>query len=104
MLYNITEKLKFDEDPVLQIGEIQLTVKSDAEVVLKLLDIVNNNGEIAAAVQAQPLLLSEEDQEKLKGLHLKTADWLEVMGAAIQMAFGQEPEELPGEDETRTTT
>ena len=104
MIYNITDKLKFDEDPVLMIKDTAITVKSDAEVTLQLLDIINNNGEIAAAVQAEQLLFSAADRKKLKAMKLKTADWLEVISAATQMAFGEHPEEEPGEGQTRTTT
>ena len=93
MVYNITDKLKFDQDPVIVICDTELTVKSDAEVVLELLDIVTNNGEVAAAVKAEDLLLSPEDKEKLRGLKLKTRDWLEVISAAMQLAFGSDPDE-----------
>ncbi len=99
MKYNITDKLKFDQDPVLQIRDVEVTVKSDAEVVLELLEIVNTNGEIAAAAKAESLLFSEADRKKLRKLRLKASDWLEVMSAAMQMAFGTEPdEENPGEE------
>lgn len=97
MRYNITEKLKFNEDPVIQIKDVELKIKSDAEVVLELLDIVNNNGEIAAAVKAQELLFSAADAKKLRGLHLKAEDWLSVMSAAMQMAFGEDPDAEAGE-------
>lgn len=93
MKYNITDKLKFDQDPVMQIGEVEVTVKSDAEVVLELLDIINTNGEIAAAAKAETLLFSAADRKKLHGIHLKANDWLEVMSAAMQLAFGSDPDE-----------
>lgn len=41
MLYNITDKLNMNEDPKLQIGGLILTVNSDAEAVLTLMDIVS---------------------------------------------------------------
>lgn len=93
MKYNITDKLKFDQDPIMQIGETEVTVKSDAEIVLELLDIINTNGEIAAAAKAEGLLFSEADRKKLRKLHLKANDWLEVMSAAMQLAFGSDPDE-----------
>ena len=34
MVYDITSKLKFNEDPVLKINDIELTVRSDADVLL----------------------------------------------------------------------
>lgn len=92
-IYNLTEKLKFGDDPVLVIKDTELTIKSDAEVVLRLLDIVSNRGELAAAREALSLLLSEEDQEKLNALHLKAGDYVKVMQAAAQLALGNDPDE-----------
>lgn len=93
MKYNLTEKLKFDEDPVLQIRDTELTIKSDAETVLQLLDIVANKGELAGASEAMKLLLSEEDREKLSELHLKTKDYITAMMAAVNLALGEDPDE-----------
>lgn len=93
MRYNITEKLKFDEDPVLVVKDKELTIKSDAETVLQLMDVLSTRGEIAGAMEAMKLLLSPADQKKLQGLHLKTKDYIEVMKAAVNLAMGEDPEE-----------
>ena len=97
MVYNITDKLKFDKDPEIRIGDEVLTIRSDAEVVLELLDIVTNNGEVAAAVKAEELIFSPEDRKKLRALKLKAPDWLEVISASMQLAFGNDPDEPEGE-------
>ena len=39
MLYSLTDKLSFNDDPQVEIKGKIITVKSDAETVLKLLDI-----------------------------------------------------------------
>lgn len=93
MTYDITEKLNFDADPKLKIKDVELTIKSDAENVLQILDILQNNGETAAAVKCMPILLGEEDQEKLKSLHLKMNDYVEVLEAAVSLALGEDPGE-----------
>lgn len=93
MIYNLTEKLKFNNDPVLTIKDTELTIKSDAEVVLKLMDVLSNKGEIAGAVETMNLLLSPADQKKLNGLHLKTEDYIMVMQTAVQLAMGADPDE-----------
>lgn len=93
MKYDLTEKLHFDSDPILVIKDTELTIKSDAEVVLELMDIMMNNGEFAAAKLAMPLLLSEKDQKKLEKLHLKMNDYVEVMMAAASLAMGEDPSE-----------
>ena len=99
MTYDLTEKLKFDEDPKLMIKNVELTVRSDAEVVLALMDIIGRKGEAAGAGEAAALLLSERDRKKLAGLHLKMDDYLEVLKAAVQLAMGADPGEDPSSGE-----
>lgn len=93
MIYNMTEKLKFDSDPVLTIKDTELTIKSEAETVLQLLDIVSSKGELAAARACMELLLSPADQKKLKALHLSARDYVEVMSTAMSLALGEDPDE-----------
>ena len=93
MTYDITEKLNFDADPKLKIKDVELTIKSDAESVVQILDVLQNSGETEAAVKCMPILLGEEDQEKLKSLHLKMNDYIEVMEAAVSLALGEDPGE-----------
>ena len=93
MTYDITEKLNFDADPKLKIKDVELTIKSDAENVLQILDILQNNGEMEATVKCIPILLSKEDQEKLNSLHLKMNDYISVMEAAVSLALGEDPGE-----------
>lgn len=99
MIYNLTEKLKFAEDPQLIIRDAELTIKSEAETVLKLMDIIREKGEVAGAREAVDLLLSAADRKKLAALHLKMDDYLAVIKAAIELAMGADPgaEETPGE-------
>lgn len=98
MVYNLTEKLKFDEDPKLVIKNVELTIKSDAETVLKLMDIVQTKGEIAGAREAFAEMLSPADLKKLNGLKLKMNDYTAALSAALSLALGEDPdEETPGE-------
>ena len=99
MIYNLTEKLKFDADPTLVIKDVELTVNSDAETVLRLLDVVQSKGEVAGAKDALELLLNEKDRKKLAALHLKIADYVAGVRAAVQLALGNDPgeEEPAGE-------
>lgn len=93
MRYDLTEKLKFSEDPVLVIRDTEFTIRSDAETVLRLMDVVTGQGEAAAAREAAKLLLSEKDQKKLAGLGLKLEDYMTVLRTAMALAAGNDPEE-----------
>ena len=93
MLYSLTDKLSFNDDPQVEIKGKIITVKSDAETVLKLLDIVQNGGEIAGTVSAVDLLLSENDKKTLKGLNLKIADYMKFTETIVDLALGNDPDE-----------
>lgn len=98
MRYDITDKLKFDADPILKVKDVELTINSDAENVLQIMDILQNESEYAAMRKCMPILLDKENQEKLSSLKLKAGDYMEVLQAAVSLALGEDPdEEKPGE-------
>lgn len=92
--YNLTEKLAFNEDPVLVIKDVKVTVDSDAETVLKIMDVLENEGEAKAIRKCLSMLLNEEDQKKVKALKLKMDDYTEVVMTAIALAMGEDPAEI----------
>lgn len=92
MIYDATAKLKFNEDPVLKVKDVELTVRSDADVLLQLMDIMQNKSEIEGAREALTLLFSNEDYAKLQGLHLKMDDFMEVIRLAVSLALGEDPD------------
>lgn len=95
MRYDLTDKLSFGADPKLVIRGTELTVRSDAATVLKLMDLMSEKGEVVGAREAMELLLSAADRKKLAALDLKLADWLEVLKTAISLAMGADPEAEP---------
>lgn len=97
MLYNMTEKLALSEDPMLQIKDQVLTINSDAENVLKLMEILSNEGEIEAALDIEKLLFSEADREKIRRLKLKINDYITMIQIATSLALGEDPDEQPDE-------
>ena len=98
MVYDLTDKLRFDEDPVLVVRNARLTVRSDAETVLRLIDALREQGEAAGAREAAELLLSPADRKKLSALGLRMDDYLAVLRTAVQLALGADPEDdAPGE-------
>ena len=93
MLYSLTDKLKFNDDPQIAIKDKVITVKSDAVTVLKLLDVVKQTGEVEGAVSIMDLLLSEEDKAKVDSLNLKISDYIMVAETIIDLALGNDPED-----------
>lgn len=92
MVYDATAKLKFNEDPILKVRDIELTVRSDADVLLQLMDIMQNKSEIEGAREAITLLFSDEDYAKLRALHLKMDDFIEIVRVAVSLALGEDPD------------
>lgn len=98
MIYSLTEKLKFDENPQIEVKGKKFTIQSDAETVLELIDVLNTRGEMQAAIDAFGILFTEKDQKAIKALKLKFDDYMLVLSTAISLALGEDPdEETPGE-------
>ena len=98
MIYSLTDKLKFEENPKIEIEGTILIVNSDAETVLKLMDIVNKKGEVEGALEAVNLLFSPKDRKELADLKLSMADYTTVISTAMQLAVGQDPDEEQTEE------
>lgn len=97
MIYSLTDKLKLEDNPQIEIMGKVITVKSDAETVLKLMDVVNNHGELEGAIKATELLFSEEDRAAIKSLNLNMADYSKLIGVAMSLAAGENPDDHAGE-------
>ena len=98
MLYSLTDKLKFEENPQIEIKDTVVTVQADAETVLKLMDIVNRKGEVEGALEAVKLLFSEKDRMALDKLNLSMGDYTTVISTAMQLAVGSDPDEATEEE------
>ena len=92
MLYSLTDKLKFNDDPQIEIKDKVITVKSDAETVLKLLDVLQNAGEIEGTKSAMDILLSDKDKKVVKSLNLKMADYMKLAEVVVELALGNDPD------------
>ena len=97
MLYSLTEKLKFDEDPQIAIKDKVLTVKADAETVLTLLSLIEEKGEMKATLEAVDLLFSPADRKTIHGLKLSFDDYTKLIEVATALALGNDPDEKKGE-------
>jgi hypothetical protein len=97
MLYSLTDKLNFEDNPQIEICGKLLTVKSDATTVLKLMDIVSNKGEVEGALEAVNLLFSAKDRKAIDELKLSMQNYVALVSTAIQLAVGEDPDAESGE-------
>lgn len=93
MIYSLTEKLSFEDNPQIEICGKVLTVKADATTVLKLMDIVSNKGEVDGALEAVNLLFSAKDRKVIDELKLSMQNYVTLVSTAIQLAVGEDPDE-----------
>ena len=90
---DITEKLKFEESPVIVIKGKKLTLKDDAMTMLSLMELLGNDASTEDVIQASKLLFSEEDFDKLAKLKLNFTDFSTVISSAIDLITGGEESE-----------
>lgn len=93
MVYSLTEKLNFEDNPQIQIKDKTITVKADAETALKLVDILDREGEMRASIKASELLFSPRDQKAIAGLNLNMRDYGVLLRTAIALCLGNDPDE-----------
>jgi hypothetical protein len=94
MLYSLTDKLSFEDNPMIEINGEVIHVKADAMTVLQLMDVVSKKGEVEGAVEATKLLFSEADREKLSAMNLSMKDYIVVVSTAITLAVGEDPDDM----------
>ena len=90
---DITEKLKFEESPVIIIKGKKLTVKDDAMTMISLMELLGDNASIKDSLQAAKLIFSEEDFEKIAKLKLNMDDFSTVIKSAIDLITDGEESE-----------
>lgn len=97
MLYTLTDKLNFEENPQIEIKDKKITVKADAETVLKLLSIIEEKGETQATLQVVDLLFSPADKKTIHSLKLGFSDYVKLIEVATSLALGNDPDKELGE-------
>lgn len=92
MVYSLTDKLTFDKPPQIEISGKVLTIDNSAQTVLKLMDIVQTEGELAGATSAFDLLFSNKDRKIIDGLKLSMKDYVTLAEVALDLALGNDPD------------
>lgn len=93
MVYNLTDKMNFEDSPKIQIKDHTITVKADAPTVLKVMELVTNAvDDVSAFVEAKGMLFSKEDNKVIDSLNLSMADFIKLMQVAMSLAVGEDPD------------
>ena len=106
-IIDITDKLNFEEKPVIKVKNIKLQINNDAITMLKviaLLDKENSNGiEANDILTAYELLFDKENQEKIQALKLSFNDFSTLVVETANTIIN-DGEAAEGEAQTPATT
>ena len=92
MIYSLTDKLEFAENPKIEIKDKVITVDASAETAMTLLEILDKEGEYEAAMKAVQYLFSKADQKIIKDLKLSTKDFITLIRTAMSLCLGEDPD------------
>jgi len=98
MLYSLTDKLNFDAKPQVEVNGKVLTIDNSAVTVLKLMDTVQNKGELEGAKAVLDLLFSKEDRKAIESLGLSIGDYVKLCESCMDLALGNDPDAEKGEE------
>lgn len=91
---DITEKLSFDTNPVLKVKGEEIEVQSDAETMLKIMGMFQDDkSEMETVVGAAGLIFSPNDQKKIKKMGLQMKDYIILVQEAMSLAMGTEEDQ-----------
>ena len=92
MIYSLTDKLSFNENPQIEIKGKVITVKAEAETALKLMDLLDKEGDMKASLKAPELLFSEKDRKVISSLKLSMMDYATLLSTAMTLCMGEDPD------------
>lgn len=101
-IFNIDRKLSATRNPILQIGDVELELKSNATDMLKVIEMMGNGDGIKSAEQIQEvseIIFPESSLEKLDALGLTYKDRMTVLTCAIQIISNGELKEDEDDDD-----
>lgn len=85
---DITDKLSFDENPMITIKGESFEVNADAKTMLQIMGFFSSDSEMEATIKAYEAIFSEKDRERLDKLKLPFKDLMVVIEAAMDLVQG----------------
>ncbi len=102
-LIDITNKLNFEEKPIVKVKDTELIINNDAVSMLKVAALFEDgNGKSKDVIEMYHLLFDESEREKIEKLKLNMHDFNALISESAKIATGDLTDE--GEDQTPATT
>lgn len=90
-IVDITDKLSFDENPVLLVKGEKIEVQADAENMLKIMGLFRNGkSETEASAEAANLIFNERDRKKIAKMKIPIKDYMILIQEAMNLAMGED--------------
>lgn len=91
---NITDKLEFETNPIMEIGTLEVEVHADAETMLRLMEVFAKESELEAVGKAMDLIFDPEDVKaicnlKRNGKKLSAKSLMVIVQEAMNLVMGE---------------
>lgn len=107
-IIDITDKLNFEEKPIIKIKDIEVEANNDAISFLKVISIIEpengeSNAKMSDLLTLFELMFDKENQEKINNLKLDMKDFSTFIMKTVHVVIGDEDND-EGEEQTPATT
>ena len=105
-IIDITDKLNFEEKPIIKVKDVEIKANNDAVTMLKVIALFDNDGKgmsVKNVLDIYNLLFDKENQQKIESLKLSFEDFSTLVVNAAQAVINDN-EEPEGETTTPATT
>lgn len=82
---NITDKLNFEESPVLEISGEKFEINDDAITVIKVMQIVEEEESMGSYLEAAELIFGEKGLKRLEKMKLSFSNFTTVIMTAVDL-------------------
>ena len=90
---DITEKLSFEEKPVLVVKDKEIELDNSAPTVLKVMGLMGEEAGAEEILQAYHLMFDEQARKTVDGLKLSFSDFATVIRSAVRLIAGSDSTE-----------
>lgn len=99
MIYDLTDKLKFEENPVIRIKDKDIEVNADATTLLKMMQISDKDTQ-ESVLEMYELIFAPKERKKIESLNPSVPDFLAIIQTAMSLIQGEDPDKTLEEEET----
>lgn len=88
---DITEKLSYEENPVIKVKNQKIEINADAATMLKVMGVLSENDNPGAkdVLKMYDLMFSEKERKKIEQLKLNFSDFKTLVFTAINLITGE---------------